>query len=288
MHGEMVLCFNGLWGGTLEGGTKISFVFNDLWASMSRCEGVSGTCHGAIGGGIAAVAVGNKAFRSGQRAFGRKGAGAAPGGLAGGPAPVPVVVTNFPPNPGGAAGGRGGRGRSGAIGRFGQTTAGAGAGAALARRSPSVAVGGRLTRLAGRAAVPLAAMVSALSLLDTLTDKDLSAIEKGGGVGSAAGGLGGAAGGAALGTLLLPGIGTVLGALIGGLSGDLLGERIGRAVVRGMKEEPTGPGRPSSLSGQTRRLRIEAEGLPPGSALEIETDDPDLELDTGPLMDTMG
>jgi hypothetical protein len=133
----------------------------------------------------------------------------------------------------------------------------------------------------------LAAVVSALSLLDTLTDKDLSAADKAGGVGSAARGLGGAAGGAALGTALLPGIGTVLGALIGALigalSGDLMGERIGRAVVRGMKVEPTGPGRPSSLSGQTRRLRIEAEGLPPGSALEIEADDPDLELDAGSL-----
>lgn len=231
-----------------------------------------------LAGGAAAAIAGPKLFRAGRgiaRLFsgGRGGASGALGAAAGGLGATPVFVTNFPVGfGGGGAAGRGGRGRSGALGRFGAAGAGA---AALGRGGRLSAIGGRLARIGGRAAGPLAAVLSALSLVDTLSDNTLTTRQKASGAGGALGGLGGALGGAALGTALLPGIGTILGAIVGGLAGEFAGSGLGGAAADALDG-----------GGQAGRAVLEIRGAPPGTTLEVI--DGDLDLEAGAFMEVMG
>ena len=98
---------------------------------------------------------------------------------------------------------------------------------------------GKVGKIAGKAAVPLAIATEGISTgIDVYNaekegDHRESAQEVGGGVGSLAGGFGGAAAGAALGAGFF-GIGAVPGAIIGGIIGGFGGDALGEAAGEGI------------------------------------------------------
>ncbi|SFD17272.1 hypothetical protein SAMN02745724_03748, partial [Pseudoalteromonas denitrificans DSM 6059] len=89
------------------------------------------------------------------------------------------------------------------------------------------------SKVLGRVAAPISAIMGAISIGSTLNDDSLSAAEKSKGVGAAAGGAGGALAGAAAGAALgsiIPGVGTVIGGLVGGALGAFGGESLGEGI----------------------------------------------------------
>jgi len=150
---------------------------------------------------------------------------------------IAVRVINWPGGGfGGDIGGRRGRGVGHLPGRFG----GRGVGRLLQG-------GGKLL---GKAALPLAAGMTALDVAQGVANGD--ARQVGGGLGGAGGAVAGAAAGAAIGSVV-PVIGTAVGGLVGsivgGFGGDWLGRKIGglfeeggelpkAAVAKATPEEP--------------------------------------------------
>lgn len=187
--------------------------------------------------GASAVMQGVRALRG---ATGRaRGAGAAAAGA------TPVIVTNWPV---GFGAGRGRRGRGRARGRALPAASVAGA-AGVARSSATGGIGRALaatTRAAGssgifssimkggkslmgKAAIPLAAALSAFDFISSVAAGDYEGAAGAGG--SLGGSLAGGALGAAVGSVV-PGVGTAVGGVVGGIAGGIAGEEGVRALYR--------------------------------------------------------
>ena len=92
---------------------------------------------------------------------------------------------------------------------------------------------GPASKLLGRVAAPVTALMGAANIASTLTDDSLSSEAKTKQVGAAAGGMGGALAGAAAGAAMgsvIPVFGTAIGGLIGGALGAFGGESLGESV----------------------------------------------------------
>ena len=218
------------------------------------------------GAGLGAAAVGLSAVSKGVRGLRSLGGRRGGGGLGGMAGATPVMVVNWPPGMGRAPGARSGPGGGAVAGAAG----GAAAGGRFSRFTGRLGFAKRAGRLLSKAALPLTALFAAGDALITWADETASLEEKAGATGGGLGMVGGAAGGAALGTLVAPGPGTVIGGILGALLGEYGGSEAGEAVGRALDSSADGPGHRGTV-------RIEAENLPPGSAITATSDDVDLE-----------
>ncbi|WP_329811210.1 hypothetical protein [Enterococcus faecium] len=91
---------------------------------------------------------------------------------------------------------------------------------------------GKVGKVAGKVALPLALVGSAIDIASS-DDKVKSVGENAGGL---AGGFAGAKLGALAGTAIMPGVGTVIGGAIGAIGGSLIGNKAGGGLVDGVRK----------------------------------------------------
>lgn len=91
---------------------------------------------------------------------------------------------------------------------------------------------GKVGKVAGKVALPLALVGSAIDITSS-DDKVKSVGENAGGL---AGGFAGAKLGALAGTAIMPGVGTVIGGAIGAIGGSLIGNKAGGGLVDGVRK----------------------------------------------------
>ncbi|MCJ8268302.1 MAG: hypothetical protein MJK04_02765, partial [Psychrosphaera sp.] len=103
---------------------------------------------------------------------------------------------------------------------------------------------GPASKMLGKVAAPITAVLGALDIFSTLSDDSLTSSQKTKQVATSAGGTGGALAGAAAGAAIgsiIPGIGTIIGGLIGGALGAFAGESLGEAVGNSLTEDSNPP-----------------------------------------------